>query len=128
MHIRMAVLGSVLTVAIAAGPAFAQKSEPGANKATGSKEIKVVGCVQWEKDYRQARNEDAAASWVLALARATSSCSPSRRSRVPEEELPLRLSAPRETVPARSSPKARRTASPAIARKSWHGALDSRWK
>ena len=57
MHIRMAVLGSVLTVAIAAGPAFAQKSEPGANKAAESKEIKVVGCVQWEKDYRQARNE-----------------------------------------------------------------------
>ena len=50
MRITMAALGSVLTVAMAAGPAFAQKSEPGANKAVEGKEIKVVGCVQWEKD------------------------------------------------------------------------------
>jgi hypothetical protein len=57
MSIRTAALGSVLAIAIAAGPAFAQKSEPGATKAKERKEIRVVGCVQWEKDYRQARNE-----------------------------------------------------------------------
>ena len=51
MHIKMAALGSVLTVAIVASPAFAQRSDS-ANKTEG-KEIKVVGCVQWDKDHRQ---------------------------------------------------------------------------
>ena len=51
MHIKMAALGSVLTVAIVASPAFAQRSDS-ANKTEG-KEINVVGCVQWEKDYRR---------------------------------------------------------------------------
>ena len=53
MHIRMATLGVALVALVAAAPAFAQKPEP-ASKAAGSKEIKVVGCVQWEKDFKQA--------------------------------------------------------------------------
>jgi hypothetical protein len=57
MRITIVTLGAVLAMAIAGSPAFAQKSEPAASKAAGSKEIRVVGCVQWEKDYRQARNE-----------------------------------------------------------------------
>jgi hypothetical protein len=56
MHITMAALGSVLAFAIAAGPAFAQRSDS-PPRTTEGKEIRVVGCVQWEKDYRRARNE-----------------------------------------------------------------------
>jgi len=37
-------------------PSFAQRSDSAARKTEG-KEIRVVGCVQWEKDYRRARNE-----------------------------------------------------------------------
>jgi hypothetical protein len=55
MNIRMATFATALTVLVAS-PAFAQKAGPPAKAAEG-KEIKVVGCVQWEKDYRQARNE-----------------------------------------------------------------------
>ena len=46
MHIKIA-LGFVLTVAIAASPALAQRSGSPANTSEG-KEIKVVGCVQWD--------------------------------------------------------------------------------
>src|SRR6266850_7819609 len=51
MKIALATLGLALAAVIPA--AFAQKAEPPAK----GKEIKIVGCVQWEKDYRQARNE-----------------------------------------------------------------------
>jgi len=51
MKIALATLGLALAAVIPA--AFAQKAEPPAK----GQEVKIVGCVQWEKDYRQARNE-----------------------------------------------------------------------
>lgn len=52
--------GAVLAVLVAAPAASAAeqtKTAPAASKADEGKEVRVVGCVQWEKDYRQARNE-----------------------------------------------------------------------
>jgi hypothetical protein len=63
VYIKMAALGSVLTVAIAASPAFAQRSGSPANKTEG-KEIKVVGCVQWEKDCPEGAGARTAAASV----------------------------------------------------------------
>jgi hypothetical protein len=53
MRITVAMFGLALAGAISAGPAYAQKGETAAK----GQEIRIVGCVQWEKDYRQARNE-----------------------------------------------------------------------
>jgi hypothetical protein len=48
---RTLVATVVVLIAAAALPAFAQSGSD-----TG-KEIRLVGCVQWEKDYRRARHE-----------------------------------------------------------------------
>jgi hypothetical protein len=53
MKITLATIGVALAGVISAAPASAQKAQPPAK----GQEITVVGCVQWEKDYRQARNE-----------------------------------------------------------------------
>ena len=41
------VVASILGAAL---PAFAQRSDPG-------KEVRIVGCLQWETDYRRERHE-----------------------------------------------------------------------
>src|SRR5256885_1678870 len=53
MKITLAMVGLTLAGVVSAASAFAQKADIPAK----GQEIRVVGCVQWEKDYRQARNE-----------------------------------------------------------------------
>lgn len=48
---RIAVAAAVTVLLGSFTPAFAQTGKD------SSKEVRVVGCVQWEKDYRKTRNE-----------------------------------------------------------------------
>lgn len=56
MYTKLTIGMVIMVVVACSGAAFGQGA--GApSKADEGKEMKVVGCVQWEKDYRQARNE-----------------------------------------------------------------------
>lgn len=47
---RLIVLALVASAITTAAPVLAQTK-------SGDREVRVVGCVQWEKDYRRARNQ-----------------------------------------------------------------------
>ena len=53
---RTITLAFVVAIVGAALPLAAQSARSGGTEVR-DKEVRIVGCVQWEEDYRRARNE-----------------------------------------------------------------------